>query len=143
MNNNIQESYCSFEVSQLLKDKGFDVECRFFYDTEFQEMDWHIEYENFRNSEIVNGHGYGGGKGLRFPMISAPTHSVAIEWIKVNFGIHINPILKIFPNYYRTTVSMHGKHPEELDANTDNCCWSSPKEAIEAALLYTLKDLIK
>lgn len=25
MNNNIQEDYCSFEVSKLLKEKGFDV----------------------------------------------------------------------------------------------------------------------
>ena len=32
INNNIQESYCSFEVSKLLKEKGFEVLSKSGYD---------------------------------------------------------------------------------------------------------------
>ena len=134
MNNEIEVAYCSFEVSKLLKEKGFDVECRWYYDTEFKEYTWHMEYENFRNSEIENGYGK-----LRFPMISAPTHSVAIEWIRVNFGLWINA----FDNH-------QGKRWQSqvvrLSANSTIQGFSNfktPQEAIDAALVYTLQKLIK
>lgn len=80
--NNIVEHHCSFELCVLLKEKGFDVTTK----------DW---YQN--NGQILVQSGINGVRqffkntrdncgGL---YTSAPTHSVVIEWIKINFGIWI------------------------------------------------------
>ena len=110
LNNNISESYCLFEVSKLLKEKGFDVAS---------------SYWDFDKVGILS--------------LRKPTHSLAIEWIRVNFGIHI-----VAWRY----IDDPKKYYFEIDAcnilggNTTNL-YNSPQEAIEAALEYTLTHLIK
>lgn len=102
MNNNIQESYCSYEVSKLLKEKGFGVPNQLAFT----------------------------GRGI--------THALAIEWVRVNFGIWIFPdVTTGFEEWTGTAVKK---------GSSDLLCrltpFNSPQEATEAALLYVLNNLI-
>lgn len=65
INNNIQESYCSFEVGKLLFAKGYRIPGRTVY--------------NY-NKVFIDG--IGDRWVSEYP---APTHALAIEWIRVNF----------------------------------------------------------
>lgn len=126
LNNNIQEPICSFEVSELLKEKGFDVPCFNVY-----EKDGTPLFDSFRevikNSEISN------------TFITAPTQSIALEWIRVNFGIDIIADGVRYAgdekaSYYSAKVNGNSVlHKEKFD---------TPSEAIDAALLYALTNLI-
>jgi len=112
MNNNIEESYCSFEVSKLLKEKGFKVPtlCYYFEDGVFVKnsyrdtigMDYgrefEIEYEellgNWNDNFVTKKNGdrcFGCDKSKGyFETYSSPTHAIAIEWLRVNFDINIH-----------------------------------------------------
>jgi hypothetical protein len=137
--NNIQEPICSSEVSQLLKEKEFDVPCFNVYEKDKTPL-----FDSFReaikNSEISKN-----------TFITAPTHSVALEWIRVNFGVHI----RVERNYRRPlldepapepvfTVDIDNLHSKSGKAYSDvvNGCFDTPQEAIEAGLLYALTKLI-
>lgn len=116
MNNEIEEDRVSSEIAKLLKEKGFNIEQAFCF---------------------IQG-------GIRKPRVSVRladvigwecTHSLAIKWIRENFGIHLSvdydgknwfAVLSLLPNKDR---QIYGE-------------FTSPEKATEAALLYTLKNLI-
>ena len=103
MNNNIQESYCSKEVSKLLKEKGFEF-------------------------------------NMRTAPTGFPTHALAIEWIRVNFGIWIQ-VFNEEKNFGYDIINIKKK------TSLGNLLYrayafNSPQQATEAALLYTLQNLI-
>lgn len=129
MNNNIQEDYCSFEVSKLLKDKGLLPYTMFGFVTTFYEP----------KSQSVRHYGRTGKTSLN-KLIYRPTHSVAIKWIRENFGIHIFPDFGIG---WEGIVVPVGYIGEGIFPNNQIDGYKSPEEATEAALLYTLRNLIK
>lgn len=171
MNNDIQESYCSFDVSRLLRDKGFKKPtlCYYFEDGEFREnvlrdtvgMDYGAEYtvefsellEDWNDGWITKKNGdrcFGCSKDRGyFDTYSAPTHAVAIEWIRVNFGVWIQGAFPINNGTWEWVVFFLDKPIEGTDSyrnvmsiSTDKRSYSSPKEAIDAALLYILQNFI-
>ena len=81
MNNNITEDYCSFEVSKLLKEKGFNP--YFEYNRCYIEIatnEWkECTVEEYEQLDIS----IGIGNNL---VIMRPTHALAIRWISVNYG---------------------------------------------------------
>lgn len=117
MNNNITEDECSKEVCVLLQEKGFDVQC---------------------SNEFYDGHpvpeccetwsGSWGG-------IQQPTHALAIKWLRVNFGIHISVDFDS-KNWFAVITILPNKDRHIYGSS------NSPEQATEAALLYTLKNLI-
>ena len=130
----ITEDYCSFEISKLLKEKGFDGWCDWFYDDprrqELRTKDGEDKY--------WNGH-------LWDDEYAAPTHQMAMKWLR---EVH-NIIIAIRPPY-----NWNGKKPTNYlfdvwhycDDNTDiNISVVSStiyEEAVEAALKYSLENLI-
>lgn len=147
LNNNITESYCSFEVSKLLKEKGFDCPCdtkvaftnkkEFYVDKlankiQLSDKELLLKYRTFN--------------------ILCPTHALAIEWIRVNFGYWItiyvvrrDTVLEGTIYSYSPTIK---KVPDELKQGLvvdyfPYQLFNSPQEATEAALMYTLQNLIK
>ena len=137
MNNNIQEDYCSFEVSKLLKEKGFDIPLGKYYNPFSGKL------MNESILKIQNSHKQA---------INCPTHALAIKWIRENFGIHINVTKPFHKDYY-----IVGKIPMEfrVKGHEESGSWGIPisynrldgkfksfEEATEAALLYTLQNLI-
>ena len=118
MENNIDETYCSFEVSKLLKEKGFNTGCRYFYHNEKRIESIANKYPI--NSELNN-------------QYSRPTHALAIEWIRINFGIWIYANMRMQPD-------MGGKQwYYVVDGKATNDRFLSPEDAIDFGLLTTLK----
>lgn len=130
--NNIKESYCSFEVCKLLKEKGFNVlpentlETDYIWGYEFDEEDPDDKLKlcEFQFEDVIQYH-----KFLR------PTHALAIEWLRVNYNIWISVM--------QHKVDGEGNYYESVVNEMTFSGYNSPQEATEAALLYTLTNLIK
>lgn len=138
LNNNIQESYCSFEVSKLLKEKGFiDIEHVKYYDKGVLKPSTTYTRDNYSFVEA----------GIE-EYCTAPTHAIAIEWIRVNFGIMIF-CDKSDGSYFSYIKHEEYPHDSKLHinwaeiTNNINMKCNTPQEATEAALLYVLTNLIK
>lgn len=82
----MEEDYCSFEVSKLAKEKGFDWECLFFFDKDGKEVEPAEE----------NHYGCEGGMHLsewfrnyNIRFISKPTHSLLQKWLREKHKIYV------------------------------------------------------
>lgn len=135
INNNIEEQYCSFNISKLLKEKGFEVKGMFFFN---EGSGWKKQSDNLLR--------------IYENLIENPTHSIVISWIRVNFGIHIYSLEQDkFPKsvkerymYQVINTKVKGK---KLFANKNyfiesNYIFSSYEQATESALEYVLTNLI-
>ena len=69
----ITEDYCSYEISRLLEEKGFDIPCKYAWHGGIKKPDFHRHSINF------NGGDY---KDLRTKWYSAPTHQMAMKWLR-------------------------------------------------------------
>lgn len=132
INNSISEDYCSFEVAKLLKGKGFDVPTTGYYRiTGDRAFFGHaaFRHNNDKENETAGG----------MTHVAMPTHSLAVKWIRENFGLYIyliSPTPKT--NWIGCIIKIGDYAPE----NTTDM-FKSPEEATEAALRYTLENLIK
>lgn len=131
INNNIQEAYCSFEISKLLKEKGFSVDCEMWYSKLLMQR-----VKAFGGPEDAERY------------IEAPTHALAIEWIRVNFNKKIEEYwFTMGANEYAFRIIDEYEEKEIYDSfNAAGSSYiggySTPQKAIEAALLYILQNLI-
>lgn len=169
--NNIEESYCSFEVSKLLKEKGFGVATSTYYkepgklitsfkDSGCSEEEYYFDvtdfYENWNDGAVINKDGnrcYGCSHNIGYvDTYSAPTHAIAIQWLQVNFGIWISIELvdntRIF-NYFPCITTMKDREYNDEDMIDQAKYYyltelgaKTSQEATEAALLYALTKLI-
>ena len=131
----ITEDYVSFETAKLLKEKGFDGVLPFIYvDTEKSDREVHLTDTlcNYNDDHIKD-------------VISAPTHQMAMRWLRESHNLYIEPyVVKNYnDNKLEYTYSI-----QDLDFNGSDdgidCCkdWNSPEEACEAAIKYCLENLI-
>lgn len=141
----IKEAYCSYEVSKLLKEKGFNEKCRGGYHYEFDDNDNSIVMlEEWMaqpyNNDIVD-------EGF---LCSAPTHQMAMAWLREEKNIFISicngnhcKFDKNIPSetvyYFFTITNSYGVYKEEEQCFDE---FKTYEEAIEAALKYCLKNLI-
>lgn len=143
----INEAYCSYEVSKLLKEKGFNESVRTFYTS-----DGKFEYCAFElNHNLDIGSGF----------TSAPTHQIAMAWLREekNIVIEINMDgymttddgkLKKWYSYTIWTFIQHLGETGLVDSRFDDRAYwqenvkvgQTYEQAVEAALLYALKNLI-
>ena len=117
----ITEDYCSFEVAKLLKEKGFNIECNTAY----------------YNGSLIDYTMYGFCIDGEF--IFAPTHQMAMKWLRKIYGIDIvievsDPSAK--DRKYYCVIWNKNNDSYILDL------FDSYEEAVEAALKYTLENLI-
>ena len=132
INNNIQEVYCSFEVSKLLKEKGFNVLCPQGYDTN------DLEYQRFG---LPKGIQFGICSNTKESSVVASTHALAIEWIRVNFGIWISIIQNEYEDKFQYTLVKKENNSWYIVDNGK--LFNTPQQATEAALLFTLQNIIQ
>ena len=127
----IKEAYCSYEVSKLLKEKGFDEECTHYYSCEDDEL---IEYTNgvySRNSKDCH-------------RCTSPTHQMAMAWLREvhNIIIVIEPHMHDYINEktssYVTSLWQGDNYYENITLKD----YSTYEEAVEATLKYVLEKLI-
>ena len=118
----IKEAYCSFEVSKLLKEKGFDEPCYQKYDNE--------GYLSFNHVGYINNE-----KPCDDFYALAPTHQMAIAWIleKYNFSIEAY-VLKRNCWCYSIYKILTDKVEELCNAGP----FESPYECVDAELKCAL-----
>ena len=139
----ITEDYVSFETAKLLKEKGFDWECRAFWkewngkitlchcsSAHAFEFCYNSMLENYNDEEETN--------------IAAPTLQMAMKWLR---EIHN---LEIYPYHNNSTIYNSKWWFEIIEYPNSVAEYESGKneefdtyeEACEAAIKYCLENLI-
>lgn len=138
----IKEAYCSFEVAKLLKEKGFDWECISYYVNQ-EPNDIKYSFLGETNSTWEK------------RCCSAPTHQMAMAWLREKWRLEIS-ITFGFPfiagksryRYFWSIVKVCDNHLEYSMNDPNSSTYQEEQvdtyeEAIESALKYSLKNLIK
>ena len=133
----ITEDYVSFEIARLLKEKGFDGECRAFW------KDWKGEirlcscnradmFDYCHNSMLER---YNDAKETN---IATPTLQMAMKWLREVYNLYIE--MKISKNTFLWgfRVSLSNGSTSYSHANV----FSNYEQACEAAIKYCLENLI-
>ena len=137
----IQEAYCSFEVSKLLKEKGFNELCGRYYSSQFNEMRTVGDICMMSWNSISDEYEY----------ISIPTHQMAMAWLREKHNLYIGINIEVgdiqmLPSYdFEETVLGY----TFVIYNKETLIWvfkdktpRSYEDAVEAALKYCLENLI-
>ena len=121
----ITEDYVNFEIAKLLKEKGFDGECRDYYSTE-----GHFYSEDFKSN-------WNDAKGA-ITLFSAPTLQMVMKWFREVHHIFIQvELYSKYDNYsFELFQNTHRLIQEKIIVE------NSPEEAAEAAIKYCLENLI-
>ena len=123
----IKESYVSYEIAKLLKEKGFD-ESSFAYYSEFD--DWKILrfWRKYARNPINTFY------------LCAPTHQMACAWLRKvhNIFIEISTSIDFNGGYHfgYAILDKECKYVRYIDSDWDY------EDAVEAALKYVLENLI-
>ena len=131
----IKEAYVSFEVARLLKEKGFNGEVHAYYNVfDKVNLDFSISLE---------------APHLQIP---CPTQQMAMTWLRETHNLFIRVgfgndnkgnFLYMADIYDLTNDAVDGLYIPIVEAN--DYLFTNPKtyeEAVEAALKYTLENLI-
>ena len=131
----IKERYCSYELSKLLKERGFDAGTNAYYYTtsEYTKSEMYKSPLHYNTNWNSDEHYY-----------SAPTHQMACDWLR-DKGYHI----EIYTNAsgYRFIISKTPPYGTDLvcdiKGNNDGGAWNDYGECIEDAIKYCLTELMK
>ena len=126
----VKEAYVSFEVAKLLKKKGFDEPCRLFYKDTQAGL---YEFKNAPKAYKDNPNN---------PCFLAPSLYMTMKWLRKKYYIYADPIKQGNYNdcseYYTYIVARMGI----IHRNSSVADKLSYEEAVEAALKYSLENLI-
>ena len=129
----ITEDYVSYETAKLLKERGFDGECRDYYST-----DGHFYSEDFKSDW---NHG-----GEAIVIFSAPTLQMAMKWLREVYNLFISISIWLrhkdgTVQYYYEIRNLNNKDFETIAGSTI-AEFDSPEKTYEAAIKYCLEKLI-
>lgn len=133
----ITEDYCSFEISKLLKEKGFDEKCVAYYPQCITPIK--LTFGGRVNYNSSN-------KFKMLPPISAPTHQMAIKWLREekNILIYVYPVINL-PAKDDNTFHWRWEGKKKIHCAPqigDKHNYESFEKAVEIALKYCLENLI-
>ena len=132
MNKQITEDYVSYEIAKLLKEKGFDELCFALYNPEEELIQCGVKLSNTQVGRVPGSY-------------SASTHQMTLKWLREVHDLHII----VYPwqadkeekaIHWCCTVYKSFAHLGN-DVYTNETP-KSYEEAVEAALKYTLENLI-
>lgn len=147
----IEERYCSYEVSNLLQEKGFNQECfakyakeacteRYYDDYRERMLSWTI-----RPGELIIPSVDRESYEVYGVMIPAPTHQMACDWIRETHNICIT----IYPNKEKGYEAVLYDTESNVEITLQSfgvfgyhIFKNSYGEAVETALKYILENLI-
>lgn len=130
----ITEDYVSFNIAKLLKEKGFNVYVRSFYDADDMPAqhnealwDWNLNKENYR--------------------FSAPTLQIAMKWLREVHHYYIQVMLDSWAlgshtGYYVVIQKTDSDFEMMLHDVRERVFYDTPEEAAEDAIMYILENLI-
>ena len=121
----ITEDYCSYEVAKLLKEKGFEILTNKVYDNQGK-----LDYQN-----VVC------WQENRLPYISAPTHQMAMKWLREEhkISIEITSTGYLIDGDATWGCDIKAGHRLYYQHITNKKSYES---CVEAALKYSLENLI-
>ena len=133
----ITEDYVSFETAKLLKEKEFDEICSYIWgithiDKSYVLQKWIITNGQIKNSDLTDG------------AYTAPTQSLALKWLREVHRIEIYIVLSEL-NADNSRKYMFDIYSSDINRGFDSVQkeeFNSYEEAVEAALKYTLENLI-
>jgi len=136
--NKIEEQRVGFPNAKLLKEKGFDCLCSFAFNGAYEPHHLNIIELGFKqsNSELIEN------------VFTAPTQQLAIDWIRINFGIHIDcQVEGISLEIYRficfdTPDERVRETLKHIQDDFHNGRYKTPEEAKEAAINHVLTKMI-
>lgn len=130
-----KEDYCSFEVSKLLKERGFNAECRAAY-TNYGKL-FTTQIQQYVTNVLCS-------KGTLWEC-TAPTHQMAMKWLREKYNICIT----IYPDKEKgyEAVLYDIKDGVEIILQSFSIYGSHIfgdfyEQTVEAALRYSLENLI-
>ena len=140
----IKEAYVSFEVAKLLKEKGFPQDYDVYHSMVYNEEDYEDEYEVQRmvlETKLVKAGTLSSYPiGVPEPKCYAPTHQMAMAWLRTK------PIIIVVqPEYFNADgICSYWGVDIWADDNYEKLQGDFPsyEEAVEAALKYSLENLI-
>lgn len=151
----IKERYCSYEVSRLLKEKGFREWCRYCYGTAVRhngaDIDEDEEFElksdgkaneiEYIKGGILHNLYYDNNGKFGEDACAAPTHQMACDWLREVHKIRITIISShTEDNFFRYKISYT---PNPLDDITSTPEWFNDYgKAVEEALKHSLENLV-
>ena len=143
INKNIEEQVVGFLNAKLLKEKGFGVPCSKAFDFNGQ-----IEEGGFREGNSWQLRTFDYNTTLNYAC-SAPTQQLVIDWIRINFGIHISVDIAGNNSYYGEQngkymycISEIKKGKSLENSWTYQILFNTPEEVKETAINYVLNNLI-
>ena len=128
----IKEDFVNYETAKLLKEKGFDGEC---------ETSYYISNEGCENAVSVGD--FTKVRPWREALIAAPTHQMAMKWLREVHGLSVETFSikgtsNICPVFWKSNVVKLLTQDRAFNGELVN----SYEEAVEAALKYSLENLI-
>ena len=148
MTHNISERFVSPKVARMLKGKGFNECCRCVYHIESDGSERIMDIE-----EIPNWEDFRGALNEQLPegYISAPTQSMAREWIEIVYKLFIEVRCgcDLDDAYHWTGTAWFdfdllpiGKENIIIPDSDGIETWDRPWKVVDAALEYILKELL-
>jgi len=131
----ITEDYVSFEISKLLKKKGFDIPCL---------AHWFIGTN--RNFSISNTSQNWNEIKTDLDWLSCPTHQMAMKWLREVHGLHISlepyydydSMHVVFLAFVQNVADVH----EFMDGRKNVASHPNAEKSYELAIKYCLENLI-
>ena len=122
----ITEDYVSFETAKLLRDKGFDEPCWFWYNP-IGEFRRHYS-EPAKSSPCYE--------------IACPTLQMAMKWLRKEHNIVCNINIESRNFYYYNVFIIRSSIEAQYQLTSQKPYFESPEQACEAAIKYCLENLI-
>jgi len=140
INNNIEEVRVSFDNAKLLKEKGFNVPCTHYFILNFSNFKADFVLNQFKTPIEENKNILQLCATKQPHLALAPTHQVAIDWIRINFRFDITTTQDwdygILKGYDSIIESIDGE--TLIDCGT----FKSSEKAKEEAINHLLTKLI-
>lgn len=137
----IKEAYCSFEISKLLKEKGFNEECFSYYHIydreDFSTGEEYVSECNNNWEQVWDGYSFHNHNNQY--RAARCTHQMAMAWLREK---HIYLVFK--PAYFSGEDCTYWSYEKWAGDNFEGevLSFKSYEEAVEAALKYSLENLI-
>lgn len=128
----MKEDYCNFEIAKLLKEKGFNEICAGYYDRQGRFAMTLSKVNNIR----WEGHYIAGN-------ISAPTHQMAMKWLREVHNIHITIDCDICDSFdFYSIIRIKSEESWKTYVEYEDEGSNTYEEAVEKAIEYCLTNLI-
>lgn len=127
----ITDVYCSYEISKLLEDKGFDIITDNVYDNN--------KILDYQNIICVNEN--------RIPYVNAPTHQLAMKWLRevhnkhcdIGYDVDLDWFFQIID--LKETIEYDYTETKYYHAENETG-FKTYEDAVEASIKFVLENLI-